>query len=150
MNAELGDVRAENVELRTANADLNEQNRAQETRINDLETRLAEIEGYLAQNSAKSGASASISDAAASVLFQNTPNPFSAETKIRVTVAAGSQSAQILIFDMNGRQLRAFSDLQSGENALTIQGSELEAGMYFYSLVVDGQEVDTKRMILTK
>jgi len=33
---------------------------------------------------------------------------------------------------------------------LTISGSELNAGMYFYSLIADGKEVDTKKMILTK
>ena len=27
---------------------------------------------------------------------------------------------------------------------------ELTAGMYLYALIVDGKEVDTKRMILTK
>jgi hypothetical protein len=32
----------------------------------------------------------------------------------------------------------------------TIQGSEFQAGMYLYSLIADGKEVDTKRMILTK
>jgi hypothetical protein len=31
-----------------------------------------------------------------------------------------------------------------------IYASELAAGMYLYALIADGQEVDTKRMILTK
>jgi len=37
-----------------------------------------------------------------------------------------------------------------GESSQWISGSELSAGMYLYALIVDGKEVDTKRMILTK
>ena len=35
----------------------------------------------------------------------------------------------------------------SGQNSIIIQGSKLVKGMYLYSLIVDEQEVDTKRMI---
>jgi len=31
-----------------------------------------------------------------------------------------------------------------------LSGSELAAGMYLYALIVNGKEVDTKRIILTK
>jgi hypothetical protein len=34
--------------------------------------------------------------------------------------------------------------------SITINGYELQAGIYLYSLVVNGQEIDTKRMILSK
>lgn len=50
---------------------------------------------------------------------------------------------------MNGRQLRAY-DLDADADAVTIRGNELDAGMYLYSLIVNGEEVDTRRMILTK
>ncbi len=33
--------------------------------------------------------------------------------------------------------------------AIILNGNELEAGMYIYSLISDGAEIDTKRMILT-
>ena len=36
------------------------------------------------------------------------------------------------------------------ENYFTINGSELQPGLYIYTLVADGKEVDTKRMILTE
>jgi hypothetical protein len=32
----------------------------------------------------------------------------------------------------------------------TIEGHTLKAGMYLYTLIADGKEVDTKKMILTK
>ena len=43
-----------------------------------------------------------------------------------------------------------FRDALPVQNSVTIQGSSLQRGMYLYSLIADGQEVDTKRMILTK
>jgi hypothetical protein len=36
------------------------------------------------------------------------------------------------------------------ETTGTINGNSFEPGMYLYALVIDGKEVDTKRMILTK
>jgi len=40
--------------------------------------------------------------------------------------------------------------MQIGLNTITVQASELPAGMYLYTLVVDNEIIDTKRMILTK
>ena len=37
-----------------------------------------------------------------------------------------------------------------GAGSVTISGSSLSAGMYVYTLVADGQIVDSKRMILTE
>ena len=36
------------------------------------------------------------------------------------------------------------------DKVLQLRGSTLQPGMYLYSLIADGQEVDTKRMLLTK
>lgn len=108
---------------------------------------IAELKAAVASISNKGAASAT--EFGSNVLYQNTPNPFSAQTSIRYQLAEGAQ-AELLVFDMNGRQLKAFSNLESGDNAVTLQGAELEAGMYFYSLIVNGEEVATKRMILTK
>lgn len=82
-------------------------------------------------------------------LYQNTPNPFSAETEIRFFLPDNVKQAYICIFDLQGTMLKKTNNLV-GQSALIIQGSELKAGMYFYSLIVDGKEVDTKKMILTE
>ncbi|GHT42059.1 hypothetical protein FACS189437_09680 [Bacteroidia bacterium] len=82
-------------------------------------------------------------------LYQNVPNPFTGQTEIKYTVAGGVKNAFICIFDMQGKMLKKM-DAVAGENTLTIRRSELHAGMYLYSLIADGKEVDTKRMILTK
>lgn len=114
-----------------------------------------EVEALMAQLNGTSpsdkGAGNSLNDnMRGAELFQNVPNPFDAETKISYFLPASIRSAQMLVFDMNGRQLRSIDIAQMGEGTISINGSEFEAGMYFYSLIADGQEVETKRMILTK
>jgi len=83
------------------------------------------------------------------VLYQNTPNPFTHQTEIKFQVAPGVKEAYICIFNMQGKMLQKIN-AATGQNSVIIQGSTLQAGMYLYSLVADRQEVDTKRMILTK
>jgi hypothetical protein len=51
---------------------------------------------------------------------------------------------------LQGIELKAYPITQTGLNSVTLNGSELQAGMYLYTLVVDNEIIDTKRMILTK
>jgi len=94
-----------------------------------------------------------ISDATAipatASLAQNVPNPFTERTTIRFTLPDDTKNACICIFDMSGKMLKQIP-VNSSMQGATIQGYEFPAGMYLYSLVVDGKEVDTKRMILSK
>jgi len=46
--------------------------------------------------------------------------------------------------------ISASAQLEVKSSGITFSGSELAAGMYFYALIVDGKEVDTKRMVLTE
>lgn len=83
------------------------------------------------------------------VLSQNAPNPFSQQTEIRYFVVDEAKEAYIFIFDMQGKMLEKLG-VKQGQNSLFIEGSKLQPGMYMYTLVVDGMQIDTKRMILTK
>lgn len=83
------------------------------------------------------------------VLYQNAPNPFSESTTIEYSLAENVQKAMICIYDMNGTQLKCTPLHLTGYGNITINGSELKSGMYMYSLIADGQLIDTKRIILT-
>lgn len=85
-----------------------------------------------------------------SLLYQNVPNPFSESTQIKYFIPKGTSNAQMMIFNMNGTTLFTYELISQGENSITIKGGELDSGMYLYSLIIEGREVDTKRMILTK
>ena len=78
----------------------------------------------------------------------NNPNPFSERTEIKFYVPENSSNAFICIYDMVGSQLMKLNVTKS-YSSIFVNGSELKAGMYMYSLIVDGKEIDTKRMILT-
>lgn len=84
------------------------------------------------------------------ILYQNLPNPFSQNTQIEYSLVPDAQNAMICIYDMNGSQLKCYNLDTSGVGVVTIDGSELRAGMYMYSLLVDGKLIDTKRMVLTE
>ena len=83
------------------------------------------------------------------MLYQNVPNPFTSDTKIRYTLSEDVVNANLYIYNMQGTQIKNISGLSGGAGVITINGRELKAGMYIYTLIADGKEVDTKRMILT-
>ncbi len=83
-------------------------------------------------------------------LYQNTPNPFSSSTNITMSLRSDVEQAVLYIFDMQGSLMRTIPVTDRGNVSVTIEGGELNAGMYIYSLIADGNEVASKRMILTK
>jgi hypothetical protein len=90
-----------------------------------------------------------ITTTAVAKLYQNNPNPFSQNTEIKTNVPNEVRDAQLLFFDMQGTQIKGIQIKGRGEVSTVIQGSDFKAGMYLYSLIIDGKEIDTKKMILT-
>ena len=121
--------------------------------INELSARIQELEGAKTETVRKARSFASVGAASVSargsVLYQNTPNPFKGQTVIRFSLADDAQNAYICIYDMTGKQLRKFP-LSSGDEQITVNSYELGEGMFLYSLIVNGQEIDTKKMLIMK
>lgn len=90
------------------------------------------------------------SDSDEAILYQNTPNPFNQTTEIRYFLPAKINNAYLIIYDMQGSQLKKLTLTSRGENTQIISGSEFKAGMFLYALIADGKEIGVKRMILTK
>ena len=86
---------------------------------------------------------------AAEVLSQNDPNPFSSDTRIAYNLPEGTQQAAIYIYDLQGKQVKRL-DVSPAETGTMLHGGDLQAGMYIYSLIADGKELASKKMILTK
>ncbi|MEL6134743.1 MAG: tail fiber domain-containing protein, partial [Bacteroidota bacterium] len=82
-------------------------------------------------------------------LYQNVPNPFNESTQIQYDLPAGVDQSQIFVFDMQGKLMTRISQEGAGRQVITIEAGSLGPGMYLYSLIIDGEEVDTKRMIIT-
>jgi hypothetical protein len=83
------------------------------------------------------------------VLYQNAPNPFSESTEIQYYIPEATKSATLYIFNMQGTLLRSEMPSTYGDGTITLKAAELKAGMYIYTLIVDGKEVGSRRMILT-
>ena len=83
-------------------------------------------------------------------LGQNNPNPFSEQTSIEVSVPEAVATATLLIFDMQGKQVRKIDIDERGIFRITVTGQGLTEGMYLYSLIADGKVVQTRKMILSK
>lgn len=112
-----------------------------------------QIASFKNGNSFKS-ANVTTDDNSASVtamtLDQNFPNPFDQSTQIGYSITESTETATLYIYNMNGLQIKSISIQTKGKGSVTLNGSELQPGMYLYTLVADGKEVDTKRMILTE
>lgn len=87
-------------------------------------------------------------------LSQNYPNPFNPQTKIRFAVPVNSNNAlvNIKVYDIVGKEVAVIVNetLNDGEYEVTFNGNNLPSGIYFYSLNIDGQFIDSKKMMLIK
>lgn len=114
--------------------------------IENLKRQIEKLENAMAQSSEKS-----IFDTKTSAqLFQNAPNPFNENTVIKYSLPENSKNAALYVYDMSGRLLKTFDNICCGEGSVTLEASQLTAGMYIYTLIADSKEVGSKRMILTK
>lgn len=120
--------------------------------IRDLKSELDELKGVGSVKKARSTGINNVnnSESVVAKLFQNSPNPFSSITTIKCTLPESVQSAMIYIYDLQGKQVMSIPVDERGASQVTISGSALQPGMYIYALIADNQEVDSKRMILTK
>ncbi|MBE0644448.1 MAG: T9SS type A sorting domain-containing protein [Bacteroidetes bacterium] len=87
--------------------------------------------------------------AAAFALEQNHPNPFSAATTIRYTLA-GETMVALTMHDALGRRVRTLvSGRQSGGTyEVTLDAAGLDKGVYFYRLDVGGATIIRKMLLL--
>jgi hypothetical protein len=83
-------------------------------------------------------------------LEQNSPNPFSEETEINYYLPEETATAILYIYDMQGKPMASHEISQYGKASHTLKARALDPGMYLYTLVADGKEVGTKRMMLTE
>ena len=88
--------------------------------------------------------------AAGNKLWSNVPNPFKQETRIRYALTEDVREAQLCIYDLSGRQLSCHRLNDRGESEFVLRAATLNPGIYLYSLIADGQVVDTHRMVVTE
>jgi hypothetical protein len=83
-------------------------------------------------------------------LYQNVPNPFNAASDIKYQLSENLAKAEIYIYDLQGKQTKAYTNLPSGSGEVTIQAGELAPGFYKYCLIVNNSVADIKTLVVTE
>ena len=93
-------------------------------------------------------------------LIDNYPNPFNSVTQINYTTVPlnRNQTAEIEVSNSDGKKIwkkNIGTEYYSDDNEITygtlqFDGSKLRSGVYYYKLIVDGETVDLKSMLLIK
>jgi hypothetical protein len=79
---------------------------------------------------------------------QNYPNPFRGETRLDINVKNNSD-VTVEVFNILGKLVSTsrYSNLTPGVNTLTIDASNLSAGMYTYSVTIGTEKVSRNMMV---
>ncbi len=89
-------------------------------------------------------------------LKQNFPNPFNPSTIIRFQIKSNVKSeksnVKMVVYNIQGKEVAVLADgeYKAGSYELTFDGSDYSSGIYFYSLIVNGTLIDTKKMVSLK
>ena len=125
-------------------------------KIAELEARLDKLENTLQQivlngtAITPGGTSQNLELNAPARLEQNQPNPFGEDTTVRYFLPEATQNAQLRITDQNGQVISTLRLEGNGNGQVNIKSGTLSSGSYFYSLIVDGEIVETRQMVLSK
>ena len=84
-------------------------------------------------------------------LTQNYPNPFNPLTEISYSISEFSD-VKLSVFNVKGEFVETLvnSKIERGNHTIKFNAVNLNSGVYFYKLLVDGSIVDTKKMLLIK
>ncbi len=83
-------------------------------------------------------------------LEQNAPNPFSDKTIIRFYIPSSASKSFIKIYSIDGTEKQSFSIPQKGIGQVEISGNTFSPGTYVYHLIIDGKNIDSKLMTVTR
>jgi hypothetical protein len=86
-----------------------------------------------------------------SALYQNYPNPFNSSTKITYSIPQ-TGDVKISVFNTKGEFVKDLvnSRQSKGQHSVTFEASNLNSGIYYYRLVIDGIVEDSKKMLYLK
>ncbi len=83
-----------------------------------------------------------------SKLYQNIPNPFQSTSSVKYYIPETSKSAQLQFASTSGKLVSQVDIADRGNGQLDIDSAQLASGVYLYSLIVDGQMIATRKMVV--
>ena len=82
-------------------------------------------------------------------LYQNQPNPYGKTTLIKYFIPQTATSAQLKVFSVTGQEVYSRELVVKGEGEVQFTRAFFAAGTYIYHLMVEGKDVDSKKLVLS-
>lgn len=76
------------------------------------------------------------------------PNPASMSVSVKYDINEFSNTGTIVFFDMLGKEVKEVA-LNDKKGTAKINVDDLNSGIYFYSFVVDGKAISTKKLVIS-
>lgn len=130
--------------------ELSIQNTALKTTNDNLQKQIDQLTTIVNQLAKNSNISTSKLSTNTATLAQNTPNPGRQSTTISYYIPKTAGSAMLKITALNGENIKTQNLTTKGSGTYTLQTANFAAGTYTYSLYVDGNLIDTKKLEVIK
>jgi hypothetical protein len=138
------EIESQSTALSTLKTELENQKKLNQ----ELLDRMGKLEQLLLQNAAPTvRQEVSIGNPASIVLNQNVPNPFAEKTLISYVIPRDAKTAQIHFLNNQGASIKVVELTERGKGELLVYAEDLSTGIYTYTLVVDGNVMDSKKML---
>ncbi|MCX6295128.1 MAG: T9SS type A sorting domain-containing protein [Bacteroidetes bacterium] len=76
------------------------------------------------------------------------PNPTSSVVSMKYDISDYSQNGQIIFYDMLGKSVKTIA-LSDKKGIAKINVDDLNSGIYFYSFLVDGKAISTRKLVVS-
>ena len=119
-----------------------------DNQIAELQAQIDQLKHLLSQQPAAASDRTASQSTDAAQLWQNVPNPTTGTTVIRYRIPQQARQAQISLYSLKGNLLQSFPLTQRGEGQLSLDITNLPQGVYLYRLLIDGNPVDAKKLLL--
>ena len=122
--------------------------------IKELKTELDDLkEAVASSGTRKVNAATNIAtntlDEGRGSISQNTPNPFTGQSTVRVSVPDDASDAYVDILTLNGASVKRIP-VSNGLSEVSLSSFDFAPGTYLYTLVVNGKVSETRRMIVNR
>jgi len=122
---------------------------SQNSEIADLKTALQNLtETVKGLQAEPSGITSTIEGSGKAYLEQNKPNPLEDYTRIEYFIPQESGKAFLTVQNLAGQLIQRIDITEKGKGFIELKLKNMPAGVYSYRLKVDGNTIDTKKMIV--
>ncbi len=132
---------------------IKEQQRQIDEQQEMIEVLQSEMSNWMVQNEDQNRIEINLKnnqDEQVAYIMQNIPNPTHSKTNIKYFIPDNVEEALVRFYNINGSILKEVILTKSGAGVIELNLEEMISGNYMYSMIVDGQLIDTKKMVIVK